>query len=509
MQCLTCDTPHLLRKAMQAQPEGDQEQFVNRPQRQSSVSHGRGRSAPSDSVGEGEQLEISEGDSEDEEMRSERFTLDSPNQGRGGVADDPGEHMLEAQIAELQGTLERLRLVHDSPLGSALVEGHGVRILQGEIMALSHELQHLDCDVTMHQSRDVSMHELGLSLAPISPLLGGDTIPAARTSLSEANRKDSIMAWSQEHRSSASPSTLDPPQTNGDIPSCFRESCSVDSPEDNPLRRIARQRLSSQMSKGVSLYRTSSSEDWGGQQEGLQGGPAELQAHLQDLQATNAELQRWSCSQPLKHVAQREARASWQWHLQAWMWYMLRWGWVRWASKLLRGPFGVSQELDDKEQLSLLLSCSGGFGLFGLQSPSCEEKEMQHDASWWRSGSHTEKERNAMLEKAIQAAHSKLQSDKVRHEQKLMEEQVRHQRTMRRQYQFFTEQHQVEREEVEVLYRRIDELSSYLASAYMCVQQAEDEKQAGRLQLQRGSSGEILNRGLELTRLTKASDSVT
>jgi len=138
-----------------------------------------------------------------------------------------------------------------------------------------------------------------------------------------------------------------------------------------------------------------------------------------------------------------------------------------------------------------------------------QEKEMQHDASWWRSGSHTEKERNAMLEKAIQAAHSKLQSDKVRHEQKLMEEQVRHQRTMRRQYQFFTEQHQVEREEVEVLYRRIDELSSYLASAYMCVQQAEDEKQAGRLQLQRGSSGEILNRGLELTRLTKASDSVT
>ena len=100
---------------------------------------------------------------------------------------------------------------------------------------------------------------------------------------------------------------------------------------------------------------------------------------------------------------------------------------------------------------------------------------------WWQAAAALESSRNAMLYGMLQGARARLRQDTARLEQQLTEEQVRascrvaqdgsgcvvaveyvmgscrslwwlqvrHQRTMRRQYQRFMQQHQAERLRVE------------------------------------------------------------
>ena len=227
--------------------------------------------------------------------------------------------------------------------------------------------------------------------------------------------------------------------------------------------------------------------------------------------------------------AKLAARKTWQLYLMTWSrWILTRafMGWLQATGTLRNGSQSaeLSIEIDDREKLELLLRAdSDGVGPFGLARSSIisgssedgnwsgnsrtEMGEEKRDAAWWKAAAQLEASRNQILEANLESTKRKLKAESLKLESQLSEEQVRHQRTMRRQYKRFTEQHEVVRKEVESKYRMIDTLSGELSTAYMRVQQATDARLAGQLALSQGSSRDYLDHGIEMRPLTPRGDS--
>lgn len=166
-------------------------------------------------------------------------------------------------------------------------------------------------------------------------------------------------------------------------------------------------------------------------------------------------------------------RQMWQKHLIDWgrltmFNFFSFWRDRRLAMRMKHKTLWVPCEVSDHAELSLLLQCNpDGIGSFGLDRATKSEgsalETEKRDSDWWQIATEKERARNHVLETTLHAVRRKHLLEKNRLHVRVLEEQMRQQKTMRTQYNGFATRYELERQSTEASYRQIDSLSSQLS----------------------------------------------